>query len=770
MKRALAVIAALVIIALTALLVLHARKKTATVPTAASASLAPPLVEPPELVLAKTTKTPAEIHPGDLEVTGIVKDIAGGTVGGATVTVTMMHEGSKVGQIVQSDANGEIHAWVDAGAFQAIATADGYSGATWSGIAPGQRIELVLTPESVLQGRVVEAGTDVPVAGALVVADSQDDDVSSKAVTDTEGRFRIRGLSPGHYKPEAVTPNRWGTARASVLLGLAETVNDVVIEVHPSLAVRGRVFRGEAGCPGATLSLTDRGLGDARSADADGDGNVQIEGVFPGSYDVVVRCSGGLDTTFPPLVVKEAPVGGLEWRTETGFTVRGTLFDDRGRTVAGADVVARRKGDTATAETEADGTFAIRALRGGRYELVATPLYMSSDEALDEVTVDHDVEGVRLTLPASGAVRGSIVDDRGAPVHGVAVEIDGDDVPGHAERIVQDDGTFLIEGLPPGLFHVGARRGGWILRLPGITDDALQFRKVTVTKGGTATVKLVVASERGVIRGRVVDGAKNPLTDVFVEPKRQAERPADPAGAPKHFDRSDFGDNDPVIVGPDGRFTIENLGPGTYAVRAFRKGGGDAILNDVALGSDVTLVIEDEASVSGVVVGAKPERFNVGVHDTAGEFSRVESFFRTDGAFSLRDIPAGTYDLVVDATEGRGTSRVTLAPGDHRADLRLTIVPFGRVRGRVVASDGGSPVEGLDVLLNDDGDSPNGAQESATTDRDGRFEIARVPAGKSVLTILSLGSEELRSYTETVAIAPGQTVDVPEIRLAPAAD
>jgi hypothetical protein len=61
------------------------------------------------------------------------------------------------------------------------------------------------------------------------------------------------------------------------------------------------------------------------------------------------------------------------------------------------------------------------------------------------------------------------------------------------------------------------------------------------------------------------------------------------------------------------------------------------------------------------------------VTDLTSGYQRGEDFFRTDGQFSIRDLPSGTYDLAVSAPEGTAATRISLGEGEAREDLNLVL-------------------------------------------------------------------------------------------------
>ncbi|WP_394825422.1 carboxypeptidase regulatory-like domain-containing protein [Pendulispora albinea] len=734
---------------------------------------------------------------GGVQVRGRVKDISGGTIHAAIVTVSSSGGGNAV---AESNAEGEWQVWVAPGNLQAAAMANGYADGTKEGIAPGQFIEIVLTPESVLQGKVVEAGTETPVAGARVSAGAgagegffpmaampfggpgmQD---GATAVTDAEGRFRIARLSPGRYKPQATGAHRWGTARESVLLGVGETSSELVIEAHPALSVSGKVALSEKqACSEGVVSLADKTSLERRVGAIERDGQVRMEGVLPGKYEVDVRCSeGASEDKYEPVAVADKDVSGLVWKVAAGGAVRGVVVDSGGQPVASAHVLARPKGgdprartNWGSAATDKDGTFRMRGLTAGTYALeVRHPAYPSPKEPI-EVKVDRDVDGLRITLPAGGIIEGTVMDNGGAPVAGMNVRAQGKSFEWN-RTTTRDDGTFVLKGLSAGEYRVWAEQGfGERVRAPGTRDEDAQGTPATVRPGETARVKLVVESRKGRIRGRVVGEANEPLSDVFVDAERESEDPSSAEGSARR--KMQWGRRATTVLAElDGSFTIDKLAPGTYTVRAYRKGGGESVLEKVRVGSEVTLTIRTAASIAGTVVGAggkSPERFTVSARDIKTGFARQESFFRTHGAFALRELAAGKYQVSAEASEGRALAEITLAQSEKRQGVRLEFESNARVRGQVISLESGEPLAGMYVSASPTKGGPSGmammgdSDRKNITDTNGRFEIENCPAGR---VFIFASPKDYRSSEYAFASVPatieaGRTNEIPPVRV-----
>jgi hypothetical protein len=201
------------------------------------------------------------LRKGGVEVRGRVKDLGGGVVAGALVVVGpggMAWDRPQA--VTRADEKGEWRASVAPGRVKATAMAAGYAEGSKEGTAPGSFVEILLTPESVLVGRVVEVGGS-PVVGARV--HSNDDSatwaITGSALTDGEGRFRIERLEPGRYKPVARTVDRYGQARESVVLGLGQRSAEVLIEVQPAATLAGKVLvtGTDKPCPEGWVVLQD---------------------------------------------------------------------------------------------------------------------------------------------------------------------------------------------------------------------------------------------------------------------------------------------------------------------------------------------------------------------------------------------------------------------------------------------------------------------------------------------------------------------------------
>src|SRR5690606_6472368 len=196
-----------------------------------------------------------------------------------------------------------------------------------------------------------------------------------------------------------------------------------------------------------------------------------------------------------------------------------------------------------------------------------------------------DVEGLELVLPATGGLAGVVRDEAGEPIANVVVAAGLIDRWSNDRTRTGDDGRFRFEHLELGKYRVTAEIDWYNqMRAPGTTDDDVQGEVVEVTQGDTAEVELVVERRSGTIRGRVLDGDGGPVGDAFVDAVRMSDSAAVGASGSRMTIRWSW-DRQPVLSDHDGSFVLRDLADGQYLIRAYREGGGEAVLEGVAVGT-----------------------------------------------------------------------------------------------------------------------------------------------------------------------------------------
>jgi protocatechuate 3,4-dioxygenase beta subunit len=388
----------------------------------------------------------------------------------------------------------------------------------------------------------------------------------------------------------------------------------------------------------------------------------------------------------------------------------------------------------------------MKGIKAGSYKIEVTsdvgrgPAEGWKVDVAANATVEKD-----FVLDDGGKISGTVVDEKGKPVSGVHVSSEslsrGWEWGGGSVR-TKADGTFMIENMRPGDYRVTAQNGDWTdeLRKPGSNDDAKQGERVTVTLGKIATVKLVVESQSGLIKGTVTDSTGAVVSDAYIVKARES----DAAGASESAINQTrwTWDDKPVLSNVDGTFAITKLTAGKYTLRAYRKGGGEAVVEHVAVGSTTKLVIHATGSISGVVhmKGTPPEKLEdieVGVADQKTGFDRSETFFRTAGVWSIHDLPAGHFTLTASSTNGKKQIEIDLAEGQNKDGVDLELDELVTLTGKVVDMQTKQPVAGMRMSAGlakggGGGFSFMGGDEEAAniTDETGAFTIKDAPRGK----------------------------------------
>ena len=687
---------------------------------------------------------------GGAKIEGVVQDIAGGVIEDAYVSTGGSWWRGIGAVFTRSDSEGRFTMWVEGPEADIEAFADGYAAASREVAVPGTFVELYLTPESVIEGKLVWAGTEKPVADAKVSTSRWQ---GSSAYSDASGTFRLEGLNPGSYKLTVSGETLTGTSAKRIHVGLGETSETLIIEVHAAQSVRGQVLvDGETPCSFARVNLTEPKSEGNRSYYAGGeeDGSILLSGVLPGTYEVRVSCEGYLgEEEYENIVVADASIDGLAWSVHEARAIRGRVLDDQGNPVRGARVSANmdstkdpraRRANAWGAESEADGSFELAGLLPGAYELNAyhDDLPRRDEPIKATIAPGVDTSGVEIEMPTGGSVAGTVRDENGAPVAQVNVSLRGPRWGGSVQT--NDAGEFTIENIAAGDYRIQARRS-WSenMRAPGATDDDTAGERVQIVARETATVDLLVESQGGRITGRVVDESGEPVVDAFVHATRQSDSAAASKKGGRGRARWGSFNQKPILTDEDGRFELENLTEGaSYTVVANRRGGGRGLTEDVAVGSDVEVSIRESCALSGIVKlegGGYPENFRVQVSDRANGHYASDDFFRTDGRLQFDNLPPGSYEVQVNADEGNAKTTVELTAEAGEGTVEVSLQPRVTLVGQLVDAETGEPVPGLRVSASAGGMSfgrfgDQKADQKDISDEQGRFEVENAATGK----------------------------------------
>jgi hypothetical protein len=485
---------------------------------------------------------------------------------------------------------------------------------------------------------------------------------------------------------------------------------------------------------------------------------------LPGTYAVEVSCQGSLSrATYPPLIVASGDVA-MELEVDPGAKIVGRVRNAAGAPVGDVTMILSKNQTIDEKwwrprfmQTDRDGRYEIAGLPGGTFALRAraTDIFEYGGGGEDVVVAVNAVVERNFVVEDTGAVSGKVVDGDGRPLGNISLTLDrgAQDMPADVSRSTDASGNFAIDRLRPGDYFVNAQRS-WAY------DSKSARERVTVRANEKSTLTITIAENTGAISGVVTDADGTPAVDAFVSVEKYS------AGA--RLEKYDQTANGPIMTTVDGTFIASKLPLGnTYTIRAFRKGGGDGVVENVAIGGSARIQLAKLGSIAGTVRSWNTALDELSISVDGKQIAgRSEHFFRTNGAFVIEDLPAGHYTINAGSEGKAGSAVVELASGERKTGVLIELVSLVTVTGRVVDLATKQPIAKANVEARAIGGETRFAlafdpnDRSYISDANGRFTIKRVPLGKVVLMPRGGGYEQVFSVRK---IAGTSVVDIGDI-------
>jgi M6 family metalloprotease-like protein len=521
----------------------------------------------------------------------------------------------------------------------------------------------------------------------------------------TPGSYRVQAyasicaVSPPSGGPCLVYPTQYynGTYDYLAATLVPVTGGGAAVGINFALEVGGTISGTVTNASGTPIAgaqvqaYTDTCCGGGYATSA-ADGAYTINGLAPGSYRVQAWASacafsppsGGpclvypaqyyngtydyLAATLVPVTGGGAAVG-INFALEVGGTISGKVTNASGTPIAGAQLSTNLSdgccgsGYTTSA---ADGTYAINGLRPGSYRVqasasacaispppagtcVAYPTqyyngtYISGEATLVPVASAGTTPGINFGLAPGATISGRVTNASSTPIAGASVYASGD-ISRYTTTAA--DGTYTINGLPPGSYRLRASAPGYAARYYNGVYDFEAATLLTVARSGSRSGINFALAPSGTITGTVTNLVPAGLT-----------------GAQVRAERTVCCYSGYTTTSAGGAYTMTDLPPGAYRVFADASGYAGEYFNDTYLSSAATAVpiviggtatsinfaLAPGAHISGTVTD--------GVNPLAGAFVSATrdgggGFFgaSTDGAgvYHFNGLPPGSYRITAE--------------------------------------------------------------------------------------------------------------------------
>ncbi len=600
-------------------------------------------------------------------------------------------------------------------------------------------VQVVLPPGAILEGRVLAPGGR-PLPGARVSLVQSEAAMgvtrfgTAPARADGDGRYRLDGVAPGTRLFRAEGEGFREKVRE---LEVRAGENALDFELEGGAEITGRVVDDD-GTPVAAAEVTlHEGWNSwtLPSGSTRPDGTFTLSGVADGTYRITAEKEGYAQSQGQDLTVA-GNLSGVEVRLSTGGTIVGQLsgldFAELSQVRVWVDDEFRQ------GRVLPDSSYRIENVEPGEHRVFAS---LRGERQTDgRVTLEPEEREVRLDLELGEGYRltGRVLRN-GEAVRGENVSLGGAGVSGRWAK-TDHEGRFRFEGLEAGTYD---------LTLIDPRGQAQHKETVELSRDAEVELELVAVT----VAGRVLDSSdKQPLSGVQVTLQ-----------PPKGGEVNTFLTLD-AVTDSRGGFRLPDVPGGSWRVRAVRDGytpeeqGIEVDAGSATEELEITLQATEGVTLQVVLAsGRAPSYVRAAVLDPAGQVTASGAYpTGEEGRLRLEIVPAGSWDLILDADGAAPVTVSVTAPGNAGRvvlplpgvlDLKVPALQTARVRARLTLTDqNGKPFR-----------TPYGETLKGFELEAGALKLERLAPGTWKLDV---AADDGRTWSGTATIVPGATVQM----------
>jgi hypothetical protein len=584
-----------------------------------------------------------------------------------------------------------------------------------------------------------------------------------------DGRFILRDVNiDSDIQVDALKRGYPAGKSASMKLAAGEKKSGVTVIIPRGVAVTGRVTDKDhkpisgvgveaiesandpmGGMRRMVMSNMLQRADDTYRTGSDGTFSIRVK---EGTYDLAFKREGyaarnvrgtKVDSSTKPMDVVLDP--GVEI---SGRITRG------GAGLEGVNVRAMSQDGFSVAVSGSDGAFRLTDLTPGQMMLS-----INKQESFIQETrsVSAPTRDLVIEVPGGGRITGRVLDKNShQPVTsfmaGVTTSRSGGGMvmmmPPMQKQFTSDDGSFVLEGIKPGMTQV-------VVNAPGYTTARVP--NIEVEDGKTAPDVEVDVETGAKLTGRVTGPDGSPLAGVFVR--------NDPMAGNSRVMRFD-GNDGSATTDPSGEYTMDTLEPGEKTLSFSRSGYiSQQKTVTVAAGKDARLDVQMSTGIratgfvvtdSGAPVADATVMASSGTPE-GGRSGRSDS----NGAFTIEGLAPGHYTFNA-AKTGYTAGVVRDVDIATSGPVRVILKSGGVITGHV---NGLTPqeLEQTSVFANAAGGGGPMSGSTAPVDSGGNFRIEGAPSGTVRISARMggmFGGSSKSAAPKAVELEPGGTAQV----------